>query len=110
MHDHDDSADHGTGNKIVSFNWMQPRHGGFLVLDDAGAPVKAFSSYFEMEHDFNMQMRQEAGIVAPDSERMPNFVSEQNPKATALTDDVRTQPPRWNLGNSIVNLAARASR
>lgn len=110
MHDHDDSVDHGTGNKIVSFNWMQPRHGGFLVLDENGEPIKAFSSYFEMEHDFNMQMRQEAGIVAPDNERMPNFVAEQNPASTALRDEVRTQPAKWNLGHSIVNLAARASR
>lgn len=96
---------------IVTFNWMQPSRGGFLVLDDNGRPLKAYSSYFEMEHDFNMQMRQEAGIVAPDNERMPSFVADTpNPKATALTDEVRTQPSRWGIGNSIVNLAARAHR
>ena len=100
-----------TENTIVTFNWMQPSRGGFLVIDDKGVPLKAYSTYFEMEHDFNMQMRKEAGIVAPDNERMPNFVSETaNPASTALRDEVRTQPPRWGIGQGIVNLAARAHR
>lgn len=102
---------HDTEGTIVRFNWMQPTRGGFLVLDDAGRPLKAYSSYFEMEHDFNMQMRQEAGIVAPDTERMPSFVTETpNPTSTALRDEVRTQPSRWGLGQGIVNLAARAHK
>lgn len=105
-HDHRDPE-----GSIVTFNWMQPSRGGFLVLDDKGVPLKAYSTYFEMEHDFNMQMRQEAGIVAPDNERMPSFVTETpNPKATALTDEVRTQPARWGIGQGIVNFAARAHR
>jgi hypothetical protein len=113
MHDHDDSVDHDPTGKVVTFNWMQPKHGGFLVIDDDGIPIKAFSTYFEMEHDCNMKMRQEAGIIAQDNERMPNIVSQEpppNPKATHLTDEVHTQPSRWRLGQGIVDFAARTHR
>lgn len=104
-------VEHDTGPKVVSFHWMQPEKGGFCVLDENGKPLKAYSAYFEMEHDFMLLMRQEAGIIGPESERMPSFVTEtHNPKATPLTDEVRTQPPRWGIGQGIVNLAARAHR
>jgi hypothetical protein len=100
-----------TKAKIVSFHWMQPEKGGFCVLDENGKPYKAYSTYFEMEHDFILMMRQESGIIGPESERMPSFVTETpNPASTPLRDEVRTQPPRWGIGQGIVNLAARAHR
>lgn len=111
MHDHDDSVDHDTEPKVVSFHWMQPEQGGFCVLDDNGKPLKAFSSYFEMEHDFMLMMRQQAGIIAPDNERMPKFVEEPiHPRATHLTDEVHTQPSKWRMPQGIVDFASRAHK
>lgn len=113
MTDHEDDIDVTPTGKVVTFNWMQPKHGGFLVIADNGEPIKAFSTYFEMEHDCNMKMRQEAGIIGHENERMPNIVSPDpppNPKATHLTDEVHTQPSRWRLGQGIVDLASRAHR
>lgn len=111
MTDHAETVERDTEPKIISFHWMQPAQGGFCVLDEGGKPLKAYSAYFEMEHDFMLMMRQQAGIIGPESERMPKFVEEPlNPHATPLRDEVHTQPSKWRMPQGIVDFASRAHR
>lgn len=95
---------------VVCISFKRLPEGGYVALGGDDKPVKAFSSYQEMEWDVIMSMRKVCG--GHPSDNMPKFVGEHQPP---LRDELPTQsvkePPRpIPFRERALNLVSRAHR
>lgn len=90
---------------VVVIAFKRLPEGGYVALDGQNNPIKAFSTYHELEVDTIMGMRRVCGGHPSDK---PKFM-EQDP-TPPLRDELPTQPVRQGIAARVVNLASRASR
>ena len=91
-------------NDVVVIAFKRLPEGGYVALDSENNPIKAFTSYQELEWDTIMGMRRVCGGHPNDA--TPKFMEEKAP----LRDELPTQPVRQSIASRVVNLASRAAR
>ena len=95
---------------VVVIAFKRLRDGGYVALDGDENPIKAFSSYNELEWSVVMDMRKVCG--GHPSDVSPRFMAEQ---PHPLRDEIPTQsvkePPRpIPIRERVVNMVSRAHR
>ena len=88
---------------VICIAFKRLPEGGYVALDSDNKPIKAFTSYHELEMDTIMGMRRVCGGHPADT---PKFMEEKAP----LRDEFPTQPVRQSIASRVVNLASRAAR
>jgi hypothetical protein len=90
---------------VICIAFKRLPEGGYVALDSENKPIKAFSTYQELEWDTVCGMRKVCGSHPNDG--LPKFVGEEQPP---LRDAMPTQPARQSIASRVVNLASRATR
>lgn len=115
-----------TPEPIHCERWMRPALGGYVLFDDNGIPIRAFSTCFEFivyremsalmaggllppETTFDVYYRERVGEPLADTSKLPAFLDRQE---HPMRDEMPTQPQKRNhhFGQRIVDLAQRATR
>lgn len=92
-------------NDVVVIAFKRLRDGGYVALDSSEQPIKAFSSYNELEWSIVMDMRRVCGGHPAD---LPKIAGEQPHPAR---DEFPTQPAQpIPLRQRAINLVQRATR
>ncbi len=99
-----------TNDDVVVIAFKRLRDGGYVALDGDENPIKAFTSYQEMEWSVVMDMRRFCGGHPNDA--VPKFMNETQPP---LRDEMPTQslkePPKpIPFHERALNLVSRAHR
>lgn len=94
---------------VICISFKRLPEGGYVALGSEGQPIKAFTSYQEMEWDTVMNMRRVCGNYPNDA--VPKFMEQ----ATPMRDDTPTQslrePPKpIPLRERVVSMVSRAAR
>lgn len=91
---------------VICIAFKRLPEGGYVALDSENKPIKAFTSYHELEVDTIMGMRRVCGGHPNDG--LPKFVGEQQPP---MRDEFPTQPAQpVPLRQRALNLVQRATR
>lgn len=94
-----------TNDDVVVIAFKRLRDGGYVALDGQEHPIKAFSSYNELEWSVVMDMRRVCGGHPSD---LPKFTGEQ---PHPLRDELPTQPAQTvPFSRRALNLVQRATR
>lgn len=95
---------------VVVISFKRLRDGGYVALDKDDKPIKAFSSYNELEWSVVMDMRQVCGGHPSD---VPRFVSQEQPhplRDEMPTQPVKAPPPPIPFRDRVVGMVSRATR
>ena len=90
---------------VICIAFKRLPEGGYVALDGQNNPIKAFSTYHELEVDTIMGMRRVCGGHPSDK---PKFMEQE--QQSVLRDELPTQPVRQGIAARVVNLASRATR
>ncbi len=91
---------------VVCIAFKRLPEGGYVALGKDEIPVKAFSSYQELEWDVVLSMRRVCGSHPNDA--LPKFVGEHE---QPMRDEFPTQPAQpIPLRQRAINLVQRATR
>lgn len=90
---------------VVVIAFKRLAEGGYVALDSANNPIKAFSTYHELEVDTIMGMRRVCGDHP--SQGKPRFMSEPE---QPVRDELTTQPAKAPFRERALNLVSRATR
>jgi len=88
---------------VVCIAFKRLPEGGYVALDSQNKPIKAFSSYQELEWDTVMGMRRVCGSHPNDA--TPKFMEEKAP----LRDEMPTQPVRRGVIATVVDATQKFS-
>lgn len=96
---------------VVVIAFKRLRDGGYVALDGEEQPIKAFSSYNELEWSVVMDMRKVCG--GHPSDASPRFMGAEQPHP--LRDEMPTQsvnePPKpLPFRDRVVSMVSRAHR
>lgn len=94
---------------VVCIAFKRLSEGGYVALDSQNNPIKAFSSYQELEWDTVIGMRRVCANHPSDN--VPKFMAEtQHQQPPPLRDELPTQPARKGIAARVVDFASRSAR